>query len=87
MEDMIINPWWIYAIETISNLGFALKLAIGVCAIATLIVSLSCWVEGYYLQVFDSTWELEIYDVDGKADNEISLTIDDIEADDWEVIA
>ena len=49
-------------------------------------IRLECWVEGYYLQAFDLTWELEIYDTEGKADNEISLTIDDIEADDWEVI-
>ena len=49
-------------------------------------IRLSCWVEGYYLQVFDSTWELEIYDVDGKADNEVGLVIEDIESDDWEVI-
>lgn len=40
MEDMIINPIWIYAIEIISNVSFALKLAVGVCAIATVFVSI-----------------------------------------------
>lgn len=40
MEDMIINPMWIYAIETIDNFGFALRVAIVVCVGAMLIVYL-----------------------------------------------
>ncbi len=49
-------------------------------------IRLPWWSEGYYVKAFDLTWELEIFDADGKLDNEFGLTIDDIEDDDWEVI-
>lgn len=50
-------------------------------------IRLPWWAKGYYLQAFDDlTWELEIYDADGKVINEVGLTIVDIEADVWEVI-